>query len=344
MSNLLAIAVHFFKRQFRSIPVPITSYAGRTVIVTGANGGLGLESARHFARLGAARVILACRNTERGEAAKADIERTLTPSSTILEVWPLDLCSFDSVRAFCRRADKELDRLDVLLANAAVLSIGSPKMAEGYEMQVLVNVITNFLMVLMLLPLMRSTAARWNVEPAVTVVASEAHFFTKFVEKDQPRIFESFRPGRAMHDRYGTTKLLDILLVQELAERLDAASAGSSPIVVNTANPGLCESSLFRDIHTIGQFLLSVAKLCIGRTSEEGSRALMAAVAGGRESHGKYVDSGKVDDPSPFVLSEKGKEVQKKVWDELVTLLSWYEDIETLVSGNVTQVVGRPCL
>lgn len=171
------LARHFLQAQFRAIAVPTTSYAGRTVIVTGANGGLGLEAARHFVRLGAARVILACRSTERGEAAKAGIEQSASGSSAVIEVWPLDLCSFDSVRAFCRRAEKDLDRLDVLLANAALLSLDARKMAEGYEMQVTANVISNFLMVLMLLPLMRSTARRHNVETAVTVVASEAHFF-----------------------------------------------------------------------------------------------------------------------------------------------------------------------
>jgi NAD(P)-dependent dehydrogenase (short-subunit alcohol dehydrogenase family) len=171
-----ALGYHFLQRQFRSLGVPTTSYAGRTVIITGANGGLGLEAARHFARLGAARIILACRSTERGEAAKADIEQSAT-SSTVLEVWPLDLCSFDSVRAFCRRAEKELDRLDVLLANAALLSLDALKMAEGYEVQITANVISNFLMVLMLLPLMRRTASKWNTETTVSVVASEAHFF-----------------------------------------------------------------------------------------------------------------------------------------------------------------------
>jgi NAD(P)-dependent dehydrogenase (short-subunit alcohol dehydrogenase family) len=190
--------VHFLQRQIRSIPVPTTSYAGRTIIVTGANGGLGLEAARHFARLGAARVILACRDTERGEAAKAGIERSVTTSSTVIEVWSLDLCSFDSVRAFCRRADKELERLDVLLANAAMLSIGSAQMAEGYEMQVTTNVISNFLMVLMLLPLMKRTAARWNVETAVTVVASEAHFFVSrpaFSRYSVPLLTDTGRPS-----------------------------------------------------------------------------------------------------------------------------------------------------
>ncbi|KAH6840864.1 hypothetical protein B0I37DRAFT_385368 [Chaetomium sp. MPI-CAGE-AT-0009] len=333
MASLLTFPWHFLQRQFRTIPVPTTSYAGRTVIVTGANGGLGLEAARHFARLGAARLILACRSTERGEAAKADIEQSIT-TSTAVEVWPLDLCSFESVRAFCRRADAELDRLDVLLSNAAMLTINR-KMAEGYEMQVTTNVISTFLMVLMLLPLMKRTAARWNVEGAVTVVSSEAHLWTRFVEQDEPNIFESFRPGGAMHDRYGTTKLIDILVVQELAARLDAASAGASPIVVNTANPGLCKSSLFRDVFLIGQWLVNLGTFLVGRTSEQGSRALTEAIAGGRESHGKYVDSGKVDDPSRFVLSEKGKMVQKKVWDELMEIL---EGIEPGITANVTRV------
>lgn len=140
-----------------------------------------------------------------------------------------------------------------------------------------------------------------------------------------------------MEERYGTSKLLDVLVVQELAERLDASSAGASPIVVNTANPGLCKSNLFRDIHAVGQFFVAGLTLLIGRTSEQGSRALMAAVDGGQESHGKYVDSGKVEDPSFFVLSEKGKAVQKKVWDELMEIL---EGIEPGVTRNVTQATA----
>jgi hypothetical protein len=140
-----------------------------------------------------------------------------------------------------------------------------------------------------------------------------------------------------MEERYGTSKLLDVLVVQELAERLDAASSGASPVVVNTANPGLCKSSLFRDIHAVGQFLVAGLTFLIGRTSEQGSRALMAAVEGGRESHGKYVDSGKVEDPSFFVLSEKGKAVQKKVWDELMEIL---EGIEPGVTRSVTEATA----
>jgi NAD(P)-dependent dehydrogenase (short-subunit alcohol dehydrogenase family) len=158
---------------------------------------------------------------------------------------------------------------------------------------------------------------------------------TRFVEKDQPRIFESFRPGGTMQERYATTKLLVVLAVQELAERLDAASAGASPVVVNTSNPGMCKSQLFRHVDVISRCAVGFVVFLIGRTMEHGSRALMAAVAAGRESHGKYVDSGKVDDPSAFVMSEEGKTTQKRVWDELMEIL---EGIEAGVTANVTQL------
>ena len=138
-----------------------------------------------------------------------------------------------------------------------------------------------------------------------------------------------------MHDRYGTTKLLDILIVQELAARLDAASAGASPVVVNTANPGLCQSDLFRDLFFFGKWIFNLGLFLFGRTTEQGSRTFTAAIAGGRESHGKYIDGGKVENPSRFVMSEKGKTVQKKVWNELMEIL---EGIEPGITANVTRV------
>jgi NAD(P)-dependent dehydrogenase (short-subunit alcohol dehydrogenase family) len=178
----LTYGLGFLPRQLRTIPVPTASYAGQTIIVSGANGGLGLEAARHFVRLGAARVILACRDTERGETAKREIEKTVSSSSsTVMEVWSLDLCSFESVKAFCRRAETELERLDVLLANAGMLTVSTVKMAEGYEMQITVNVISTYLMALLLLPLLKRTAVRFNVQPAITVVASEAHFMVGYL-------------------------------------------------------------------------------------------------------------------------------------------------------------------
>lgn len=103
---------------------PTTSFEGQTVIVTGSNVGLGREAARHIARLGASKLILAVRNLEAGDKAKKDIETSTRIKSDIIEVWKLDLASYDSVKAFAARA-AELPQIDVLLENAGVAPLPS---------------------------------------------------------------------------------------------------------------------------------------------------------------------------------------------------------------------------
>jgi retinol dehydrogenase 12 len=140
--------------------------------VTGANCGLGLEAARHFVRLNAAKVILACRSVQKGELAKTDIERT-THRNGVVEVWQVDLASFASVRGFCARA-RALERLDIVIENAGI-AIGKFEQFEGYESTITVNVISTFLMALMLLPKLRESASKFNITPHLTIVSSDAH-------------------------------------------------------------------------------------------------------------------------------------------------------------------------
>jgi retinol dehydrogenase-12 len=99
-------------------PMPTETYKGQTVIVTGANVGLGFEAARHIVNLGASKVILAVRSIEKGEVAKKDIEST-SGKKGVVEVWQLDLSSYESVEAFAAKAST-LERLDVLLENAGI--------------------------------------------------------------------------------------------------------------------------------------------------------------------------------------------------------------------------------
>lgn len=152
------------------MPWPKHDFTGKTVLVTGANAGIGREAARHFVRLGARRVILGCRDLAKAEAAKQDIETTTTATTVKrgdggdndaarcrIEVWQVDLGSFASVKAFCRRAEEELDRLDVVVENAGLLS-QTYRQFEGYERQCTVNVISTWLMALLLLPVLRRTS------------------------------------------------------------------------------------------------------------------------------------------------------------------------------------------
>jgi NAD(P)-dependent dehydrogenase (short-subunit alcohol dehydrogenase family) len=110
-----------YSQLIMKLPYPTASCAGQTIIVTGSNTGLGKEAARHFARLGASKVILAVRNIKSGEEAKKDIQNSTKCSAAVLEVWPLDLSSYDSIKSFADKASN-LPRLDVILEDAGIAS------------------------------------------------------------------------------------------------------------------------------------------------------------------------------------------------------------------------------
>ena len=123
--------------------------------------------------MGAAKVILACRSLDKGFNAKKDIEHSFAPNPSVIEVWEVDVGNWESVRAFCKRAEG-LERVDCLVENAGV---ATPRfeIVEGCEKTVAVNVIGTFLMALLLLPKLRETVGKFNVVPRLTIVASDAH-------------------------------------------------------------------------------------------------------------------------------------------------------------------------
>lgn len=174
-------ATNFFASQWKNLPLPAADYAGKTVIVTGATSGVGLEAARHFVKLNAAKVILACRNTEKAEAVKADIESSAGRTG-VVEVWPLEMGSYASVKEFCRRAESSLERLDVVIENAAIVTTIYREM-EGCESGITINVISTYLMALMLLPKLKQTAAKFNVMPRLVFVSSDAHYFVSALSR-----------------------------------------------------------------------------------------------------------------------------------------------------------------
>lgn len=283
--------------------------------------GLGLEAARHFVRLDAAKVILACRDTEKGERAKVDIERS-TARSDVVEVWPLDLCSFESVKQFCRRADR-LPRLDVVVENAAVAFVG-PRgaLAEGFETTITVNVLSTFLMALLLLPTLRRTATNFNFQPNLVVVSSDAHFVASFKERTAPKIFEAFKSTSVAPDRYQTSKLLDVFLTRQLAQEMSKPTSSSKgKVILNTLNPGFCRTALFRDNKFPASIFLRFTSQLIGRSAEAGSRVIVDAAAAGPETHGKWLDTFEIREPSAYVRSEEGQEMQRRLYDELMEIL-----------------------
>lgn len=164
-----------YSQFFITPPKPTKDCTGKTIIVTGANIGLGKEASRHFVNLNCEKLILACRSTEKGEAAKTDIEST-TGRKGVVEVWQLDLESYDSVKEFAKRA-QSLKRVDVLLENAGVAT-SEYKFVGGNESTITVNVVSTFLLALLMLPKLQETGRKFNITPNLTIVSSEVHNFT----------------------------------------------------------------------------------------------------------------------------------------------------------------------
>lgn len=190
----------FYSQLFVSLPYPEGDFSGKTVIVTGSNVGLGLEAARHFTRQNAEKVILAVRSLEKGEAAKRSIEET-TGRKGAVEVWQLDLSSYESVKQFVRRAEG-LKRLDAVVENAGIAT-RKYVVAEDNESTITVNVVSTFLLALMILPKLRETATKFNFTPHLVIVSSEVHAFTSFPEKSSPNILKTLNDKQTavMSDR-----------------------------------------------------------------------------------------------------------------------------------------------
>ena len=320
----------FYSQLYVTPEYPVQSFARQTVIVTGSNVGLGLEAARHIARLGADKVILAVRNVAAGEEAQRSIEQS-TGSQNVCEVWKLDLASYSSVKEFALRASR-LTRLDVVLANAA-LAPSQFTRAEGHERSITVNVISTMLLGLLLLPKLNETASKFpDSHHCLSFVTSEVHAWTSLPERQNSNIFATLDNEETtdIGQRYPTSKLLEVLLIRELVARMPAHSR----VVVNMLNPGFCHSQLGRDSSWGTRLVLSLMRSVLARSTDVGSRTLVAGAAGGAESHGAYMTDGKVanDALSPFVQSSEGEKTQRRLWGELEVIL---EEVQPGVMRNV---------
>jgi retinol dehydrogenase-12 len=317
MAGLSTILTFFSSQLFYTPKVPAKdSFAGKTVIVTGANTGLGLEATRHFVRAGASTVIIACRTPSKGETAKADIEKT-EKCTDVLQVWELDLSSYASVKAFAKRCET-LPQLDVCVENAGVLSFDYSQ-TEGHETTITVNVFSTFMLALLLLPIMRRSAAKTGSRPFLTIVTSDSHHWASLPETEKPNIFAALDNAETanMQSRYAVSKLIEILALRHLTRSV-MKDRFKYPVVINCVTPGLCRTELVKD----GGASYFVLQTLLGRTIEVGSRTLVnAAGPVGEESTGEYILDDHVADTSALVRSEEGTQLAKRVWEELAAIL-----------------------
>ncbi|KAK4064136.1 uncharacterized protein Triagg1_9115 [Trichoderma aggressivum f. europaeum] len=320
-----AIRQWFYSQLFITPYYPTDSFAGKTVIVTGSNVGLGLEAARHFYRLNAAKVILAVRTVSKGQAAKEDILRSVTSrnDAEAIEVWPLDQTSNQSTLEFCERVQEQLPRLDAAVLNAGI-NTKEFRVVDGYEQVTQVNVLNTFLLALSLLPKLRDTKAEFpDATPHLSIVSSEAHHLAKFDEINAANLYEHLNSeaSYSQQPRYQVTKLLEVLLVREIVTRLKHNSNFTAhPTTINLVNPGLCYSAINRS-GVKPPLLIRLIYKMLARTTEVGGRCLVLAAAAPDSSHGECQSDGKNQDVAPWIYTTVGEKAQKKAWEQTAVIL-----------------------
>ncbi len=207
----------------------VPDLSGLTAVVTGANGGLGLETAKAFAAKGA-HVVMAVRDQAKAERAVAEITDETAGAS--LELVELDLASQASVRSAATAVTSAHDRVDILVNNAGVMAMPERITVDGFEMQLGVNHLGHWTLTALVMPaLLRAPSAR------VVSVTSTAHHVGRPLDPENPHLHGRYDPWRA----YGQSKLANYHFGLGLQQRFEGAGVAAQSLV---AHPGLSHSDL----------------------------------------------------------------------------------------------------
>ena len=249
----------------------IPDQSGRTAVVTGANSGLGLETSRELARAGA-RVVMACRNTVKGETAAAEISKDVADAQ--LQVAELDLSDLASVRQFASGLDATA--FDLLINNAGIMMTPEEKTADGFELQIGTNHLGHFALTGLLLARLGKGA-----DPRVVTLSSIEHK-GGHIHLDDLDLENGYAPRKA----YQQSKLANASFGLELDRRLRAAS---SPIKSVLAHPGYSDTNL-QSTGPTGPMkaILAVSNKLLAQGAAEGAHPTLYAATAPDVEGGDY--------------------------------------------------------
>jgi NAD(P)-dependent dehydrogenase (short-subunit alcohol dehydrogenase family) len=281
----------FIKHQIRPNPKPpleSNTVAGQTAIITGGNAGLGLECSKILLSLHLSHLILAVRSIQRGEEAATSL-RKLHPKVKI-QVWYLDMDSYDSILAFARKCTT-LPRLDIAIHSAGIMNMKQEvNPSTGHEEMFQVNYMSTALLGLLLLPVLKTKSPSGH-PGRLTLVASGAALIAEFSERNIAPLLPAFdkQDGwdySVAKTRYDTTKGLVLLLTVKLSQLIRAES-----VIVNVVDPSFTPgTSFFRDLPLLARALIWPLTKLIGTSVNNAAwRYVDAAVARGKESHGSLL-------------------------------------------------------
>ncbi len=265
-----------------------------TTVVTGSNTGIGKATARLLAERGF-KVIMACRDVAKAEAARNDLLATGLPPARLV-TRALDLGSFDSIRAFAKELAAEQGSLDVLVNNAGVWMQQRSLTKDGFEQTYGINHLGTFLLTRELLPLLRSAP-----EGRIVTVSSELHR-----RGDRSRLLDDPNAERGSFNgtaRYSDSKLANVLFTHALAKRLAAEGA---PITANALHPGVIATDLARGFNAVARWFVKL----LFKSPEQGAATsvYLASSPDVAKVSGKFFEDCKERAPSGASLDQAAAE------------------------------------
>ncbi|KAK3937975.1 hypothetical protein QBC46DRAFT_391351 [Diplogelasinospora grovesii] len=315
----------FFNNQFRAKPqwpAPGTSLSSKTAIVTGGNSGLGYEAALQLLGLKLSHLILAVRSLEKGEAA-ANKMRQIYPKANI-EVWQLDMSSYDSVQAFARRVESQLSRIDIALLNAGIIKFTfNTVKSTGHEETLQVNYLSTMLLAVLLLPILKAKRPQGGPPARLTIVSAALTLAAKFPEKDRNPVLAAFDDPKLFtnDETYNSSKLLAHMFLWNLVDYVSA-----DDVIVNLADPAWCkDTKLAREVTGAGMKLgVKLFGATTGRTPKVGASCFVDAIVNkGKESHGCFLMSWKIHPFAAYLYTPEGQVVTQRVWEETLAELDF---------------------
>ncbi|KAL0256801.1 hypothetical protein SLS55_009198 [Diplodia seriata] len=314
----------FFSNQFCAEPqwpAPETSLVGKTAIITGGNGGLGYEAGLQLLGLKLSRLILAVRSTEKGEAAALKL-RALCPEASV-DVWHLDMSSYESIQAFVRRAETQLSRIDMVLLNAGLIRLTfNAVKSTGHEECLQVNYLSTVLLATLLLPLLKAKGPPGTEPARLTIVSSALTLAAKIPNRNANPLLPSFDDPKSFDrdEHYNSSKLLAHMFLWRLVDFVSA-----DDVVVNLADPAWCKGTeLIRDATGVMRVAVKIFGTLTGRTKELGASCFVdALVSKGKESHGCFLMSWQIHPFAAFLYTPEGKVVTERVWEETLAELDF---------------------
>jgi len=286
----------------------IQDLTGRTIIITGGNSGLGFEAAKALSEKGAW-VIIACRSTEKGEAARNEIV-AIHPNANIT-IMELDLMDLKSIRNFADQFKKKYSHLDILVNNAGIMMVPHRLTKDGFESQIGTNHLGHFALTGLLLDLLKKTP-----KSRVVNVSSMAH---KSGVMDFDNLLYTNGEGYTPMKAYGRSKLSNLLFTYELQRFFET---NKIDCIALAAHPGVSDTNLFN--HAAPKWLMKVLKPLFLFMTQPAAMGALPELRAATDPNAKgseyYGPNGKREIKGYPILVKSTKEAQnieagRKLWE-----------------------------